>query len=547
MGQVRAVFGAVLRNRDLRRVELAFAGFNAAEYGVWIAMLVYAYNQGGATAAGVVVIVQLVPATLFAPIGGVLADRYPAARVQAAGYLAQAAGMGATGVSLLLGGPPALSYALAAVAATAVTITRPTQAVLAPALARSPDELTAVNVVSGWIESAAVLAGPALTGVLLGFTTAGVVFLVFAAVVLVSAALVAPVAPGFRHGPGEEAETVRAEAHSEVLAGFQALRVNPPARLIVLFLVAQDVIFGALDVLFVVLAISVLELGDAGAGYLNAAFGAGGVIAALVTVHLVGRRHLVPPLIAASVVWGAAFVILGVRPTTVGAIVLITLAGLARSVFDVSGRTLLQRTAPPDVLCRVFGVLEGLTMAMLAVGAIIVPPLVALGGATLAFIVTGALLPVLVLVRLRALRRVDAAATVPIVEISLLRSLRIFRPLPAPAIEGLAHSLLPIDAPAGTVIVRQGDAGDRFYAIADGELEVIQDGRALRRLGRGDGFGEIALLREVPRTASVTATKDSSLYALEKEPFVIALTGHRPATETADEIIREHSGAGAPA
>jgi hypothetical protein len=241
------------------------------------------------------------------------------------------------------------------------------------------------------------------------------------------------------------------------------------------------------------------------------------------------------------VVWGAAFAILGAGPATAGAVVSITLAGLARSVFDVSGRTLLQRIAPPEVLCRVFGVLEGLTMAMLATGAILVPPLVALGGATLACVALGALLPLLVLVRLRALRRVDAAATVPIVEISLLRSLRIFRPLPAPAIEGLAHSLLPVDVRAGTIVVREGDVGDRFYAIADGELEVTQNGRSLRRLGRADGFGEIALLRDVPRTASVTAVTDSRLYALDKESFVLALTGHAPATDAADEIIRERS------
>jgi hypothetical protein len=526
------VLGGVFRNPELRRIELAFAGFNAAEWGVWIAMLVYAYQRGGATTAGLVAVAQLVPAMLFAPFAAVLADRYRPARVLALGYVAQAAAMGATAAALLLGARPLVAYALAAVGATCVTISRPTQSALAPALARTPDELTATNVVSGWIESVSVLAAPAATGVILAVGSPGAVFAVMAGVALIAAVLVAPL-----EGPPAAAET--RPPLQEALAGFRLLAREPAARLLVGLLGAQFVAIGALDVLYVVLAIGVLDLGGSGAGYLNAAFGAGGVAGIAVTVALVGRRHLMPPLVLGILTWGCAFAALAIWPTVAGALLLLAAAGAGRTLVDVAGRTILQRTAPGDVLSRVFGVLEGLSMAGLALGSLLTPALVGLLGARGAIAGIGALLPLVVVLAWRRLLDIDRHAPVPVVEIALLRSLPLFAPLGAPTLEGLARGLLELKVPAGTAVVREGEPGDRFYVIAEGELAVTAAGQELRKIGRGEGFGEIALLEDVPRTATVTAGTEARLYALDKLSFLASVTGHPRSAGEAARLVRE--------
>lgn len=533
LARVPRIARTVFENRELRRVELAFAAFNAAEWGVWIAMLVYAYRHGGATTAGLVALAQLVPAAIVAPFAAGLADRRPPARVLTLGYVLQAAALTATAAALLTGAPPLLAYALAAVAATAVTITRPAQAAVLPALARTPDELTATNAVSGWIESASVLAAPAATGVLLSVSGPGSVFGAMAALVLGGAILTAGVA-----GPAAGAQS-SGGVLAESLQGFKLLGRERGAGLLVGILSVQYLVIGALDVLFVVLAISVLDLGGSGAGYLNAAFGGGGVLGVAATAALVGRPRLVPPLLAGAAVWSIAFVALGARPSTIAAFVLLALAGAGRSVLDVAGRTLLQRLAPGDVLARVFGVLESLSMAGLAVGSILAPALVGLVGARGAVACAGAILPLALLACFARLRAVDAEATAPIVEIALLRSVPLFAPLGAPVLESLARSLRPLEAPAGTAVVRAGDAGDLYYAIADGTVSVSVEGVRVAELGRGEGFGELALLADVPRTATVTATSDVRLYALGKDAFLTAVTGHAASRREADRLVHE--------
>ncbi|MDX6440355.1 MAG: hypothetical protein QOE43_84 [Gaiellaceae bacterium] len=528
--QIPRVLGGVLRNPDLRRVELAFVGFNAAEWGVWIALLVYAYERGGATTAGVVALVQLVPAALFAPIGASLGGRYPPTRVLAVGYVAQGVAMAATAAVLLAGGPALLAYGLAAVAATAVTITRPVQAVLMPSLARTPEELTAANVASGWIESVSMLGAPALAGVLLGAGGAGTVFAVMAGVALASAVLVAPVRGPAAAGAGNPLE--------ETLEGLGVVAREPGPRALVWLLGVESVAIGALDVLYVVLAVAVLHHGGAMAGYLNAAFGAGGVLGVAVTVALVGRRRLAPALLLGLGLWAAALAILAVAPSTLAAFGMLAVAGVGRTTLDVAGRTLLQRIARPDALARVFGLLEGVSMAGLAVGSIAASAFVGLAGGRGAFVCLAALLPLSAVLVLRSVLSADSSV-LPVVEIARLRALPIFSPLGAPALEGLARALVPVEANAGDTVISEGEPGDRFYVVADGALDVSVGGQQVGVLERGDCFGEIALLRDVPRTATVTARSPVLLDGLDKSAFLAAVTGYDASARAADELVHE--------
>jgi MFS family permease len=300
-------------------------------------------------------------------------------------------------------------------------------------------------------------------------------------------------------------------------------------------LTAEAVVVGALDLLFVILAVTVLGRPQAWAGYLNSVYGVGAVLAAAVSVLLVGRR-LGAPILGAGLLFSGAVAALAAGLGLAGTVALLTVAGAGRALLDVATRSLLQRSVPAQSLGQVFGLLEGLTMAGLALGSVLVPILVYLGGSRLALLGVAAVLPLAAVAGGRALFSLDAQAPVPVVEIALLRSIPLFAELPPPALEGLAAALTPAEVPAGVILIRQGEPGDAYYAIAAGQFDVSQDGHFLRRSGRGEGVGEIALLRAVPRTASVTAHTDATVYKLAREPFLTAVLGHAPTQRQADRI-----------
>jgi len=530
-GRRRHAFSSLAGNTALLRVLAAYLLFILTEYAVWIAMLVFAYNRGGTAVAGLVAVAQLAPAAVVAPVAASLADRRSPVVMLAGGYLAQVAGMAGTAAAIGAGAPLA-AYAAAVFASTAVTITRPAQSALIPSLAATPDQLTAANVVAGWLEAAGAAAAGLLVGVLISLAGVGSVFAVCAGLGLAAALLVAGLrAPSLAAQAEAEADTSTAG----VAEGLRLAVRQPRLRLMLALLTADAVVVGALDLLVVILALTVLGRPPSWAGYLEFAFGAGAVLAATVSALLVGRR-LGGPILAAALGLSGALAVVAFGPGLAGTVVLLAVAGAGHLLLEVATRTLLQRSVPPRLIGRIFGVLEGFTMAGLAIGALLVPALAHLGGSRLAVLGVAAVLPLAAVAGGRAVFRLDAGTAVPVVEIALLRSLPLFAELPAPAIEGLAAALRPVRLEAGAVLIRQGDPGDAYFAIAAGELDAEQDGHFLGRYGRGDGVGEIALLRAVPRTATVTAHTAATVYQLDRDLFLTAVLGHAPTRRQAEDI-----------
>jgi MFS family permease len=534
-------FAAVFHNEDLRRLELAWSGSIIGQWGYEVALAVFAYRAGGATAVGLVALVRLLPAAVVAPFAALLGDRFRRKRIMVAADLARVIAMAGAAAAVFGGAPPVAVYALAAVAAVTGTAFGPAQSALLPSLARSPEELTAANATSTTLESLGFFVGPALGGLLLAVTSVGAVFAMTAALFLWSAVVLGRMGGDSRGGPGVEGDSILREA----LAGFRAIAVERRLRLIVGLYGAQTLAAGVLRVLLVVTALRVLDLGPSGVGFLNSAVGIGALAGMLVMLTLIGTSRLAAVFRLGILLWGVPLALLGIWPSVAAALVLLGVLGVGNTLVDVAGLTLLQRAAPDEVRARVFGVLESVFLGTIAIGAILAPLLTAALGARGALIAAGGGLSLLVLLFWRPLSAAESTAAVPESTLAMLRAIPIFAPLPPVTLEQLGSRLSRVRVPTGEVVFRRGDPGDRFYVIGEGEVEIALDGGPPKTLGRGGYFGEIALLRDVPRTATVTALTEVELYALERDVFIAAVTGHAPSAEAADAVIATHLGSAA--
>jgi MFS family permease len=316
------------------------------------------------------------------------------------------------------------------------------------------------------------------------------------------------------------------------------LRRAPGAATVVLDFAGQVLVRGLSTVLTVVASIELLGLGEAGVGLLGAAYGLGGFVGAIAAVGLGGRRRLGPIFAVALAAWGLPLAVIGAFPVPAVAVASFIVSGVANAVLDVAGFTLLQRGVPTAARVSVFGLLEATVGIGIGAGGLIAPLILAGLGGRGALAIAGAILPIMAVATWPRIRQADDEAIVPEREFALLRGIPLFARLPLTALERLAGALEPASFAAGEVIMREGEAGDRYVVIDDGEVEVTVGGRLLNRCGGGEGIGEIALLHAVPRTATAIATRPTTGFYLRSAEFLAAIAGptsaaaaHRVAAE----------------
>ncbi|HEX4941457.1 MAG TPA: MFS transporter [Actinomycetota bacterium] len=536
-----AALGRSFRSPDIAKALAAYLAFTITEWAAFIALIVYAYKDGGSVMVGLVSLLQLIPAALIAPVGSVLGDRHRRERVLLYSYASLTATTTLAAIALLTDAPPPLVYASATTAGWVITLVRPTHASLLPRLARTPEELSSAYAASSLLESFSILLGPLLAGGLMGLAPgslsgSGVVDAALAAMLFLGTVSVAAIR--VRTEPAKDGGTsgVRVVA-SDAVEGVRAVARDRRSLLLVATMGLAMVQLGFVDVLIVVLAFDIVGTGDAGVGFLTASIGIGAVVGAMLAVGVAARWRA-----SRSFRWGISWSgvsIAGIAAKPALAGVFLAMSGVGGALADVNGRMMLQRLIPDKQLSRAFGVLESVYMAGEGAGSFLASLIIVAIGPRWTLLIAGVLLPAVALLGRRSLIALDVGIRIPSEEMALLRSTPFFAPLPAPMLERLARNLIPIHVADGSVVIRQGDVGDRFYAIVEGAVDVLEGGRRVRALGPGGSFGEIALIRDVPRTATVVATTDSKLLALDRDEFLRAITGHEAASEAAHGLATE--------
>jgi hypothetical protein len=527
-----AVLREALRNPQLRRVLAAYLAFNVAEWATWIALLVWGYGEGGVRGASAIGLVQLIPAALLAAPAASAFGRLPRGTALCAGYGAQTVTYLALGVALAVDAPVVVVGLLAVGSAASVSLTRPMHNALLPEISRTTGDLTVGNAASGSLEAIATFVGPLASGGLLALWGPGGVLIALGVGTLGAVLLTLRLTTTGQRRPAPRSDGRAGHPVRDVLR-------HPAARLMCGLVAAQQVLVGMMDILLVVLALDVLVMSKAGPGILNSAIGVGGILGAALTVLLIGRQRLALPLVAGAVCAGGAFALAGAATAPLVAFALVALSGGGKAFYDVTSRTFIQRLLPDHLLAAMFGLQEALMMTGIAVGTLAAPVLVAAVGPRTAFVLAGSFLPAVALASYAMLRRLDAGAAVPLEVLTLLLRVPVLAVLAPRIVERLARDAVPEDVPSGEVVVRTGDPGSLFYVIGSGRVDVTVDGTLVRELGAGDWFGEIALLHDVPRTATVRALTDVSLWSLDRESFLSSVTSVATSLELAETHIRD--------
>jgi hypothetical protein len=506
------------------------------EWAVTIAVLVYAYGRSGSGAVGLVSLAALALPLLSVPLVARRVARQRPHSVRLAGLAIQSLAYGGAAVAASADAPTPVVTIGVVIGLAALQTLRPTGAVLLPAMSRRTEELVQGNLWMSYGDSASGLIGPMAAA---GFASIGgpaAVFVAFSAASAV-AWLVTVWRPGVaaltRPGAAQSGDRNRVlrEAIGELRQRRWAIGVIGVSS-------ARNLVVGALDVLLVVIALRALEMGERGPGLLTSLVGAGALASTLVVTVVVRRPHLRTVLLAALAIAALACVALGVRTETGVVYVLLPLLGVVLSLLDNVSRIVLQRSTHPTSLGPLFACLGLVSGLGQLAGSAVAQVLLAVFDLDVALVGVGVLLVVIAAACWRPLSVADANSEVPVVEMTQLARTSVFASLPPGMLEPVARAAERVDVVAGTEVVTQGEPGDEFYAVIEGEFDVAVSGEHIRTLNSGEFFGEVALLTGGPRTATVTAIRPGVLLAIERGPFLVALSGH----EASHAVVVEHIG-----
>src|SRR5215831_5413056 len=534
MGTVRDA----LQLPDMRRIDLGYCMSITGELAGTVALVVYALSVGGAALVAVYAASRTLAGMGVALVLTGLTNRLRRWITGSRMLLLAAAALLAA-----FDRPPAAVIAAGAASSSLAGTYRPLQAAVLPWLVRTPAELAASNAVTAVMENSGALVGPVLAGGLLAVAAPAAAMAAAAgALAAATLSLLRLTVPDTPNRAGRGVVHVARDVTSG-LAEFT--RMAPPGGIAILAF-AQTLLRGALVVLIAVLAVHVLALGGSAVGWLNAAFGAGGLVGGAVAAGAVHVTRLGRAFIAGMLLWGLPLAFLALRPAAAIAYLALAVVGIGNAVVDVSAFTLVTRLAGPRTAGQVLGALEFVALAGLATGSILTPLLLHLFGARGTLALLGGGLASLALAHAVRFRHLDRAMPAPGPEAELIFTLPMFAPLPLAVTELLAAEIEPRRFPAGAVVIREGEPGDHFYLIVEGSAAVSVHGAPRPSLQPGDCFGEIALLRDIPRTATVTAEQPLRTLTLDREEFLTAVTGNSTSMTAADALAAQRLSADPP-